>query len=48
MVSVQRKNRADKRAEHLNPENFTCGKCRQVHAFNEGYVCDNDEEEVVI
>lgn len=41
------KDRAEKRAENEPPENFTCGKCRQVHEYNEGYECTKDEKEEV-
>jgi len=37
--------RAKKRAEGEDPINFTCGKCMQVHKFNEGYLCDFDSVE---
>lgn len=45
----EHKKRAEKRAEHSNPINFTCGKCHQVHEYNDGFTCENDfEEEEVI
>jgi len=31
------------RAENNDPINFTCGECKQVHKFNEGYKCTNEE-----
>jgi len=29
------------RAENNDPINFTCGKCRQVHKYTEGFNCPN-------
>lgn len=37
--------RAADRAKNSNPINFTCGICRKVHPFNEGYKCTEQEEE---
>lgn len=47
-MSVHKK-RADLRAKHKDPINFTCGVCGQVHKFDKEnpYICPNkkDEEE---
>jgi RNA polymerase subunit RPABC4/transcription elongation factor Spt4 len=46
------KKRAELREKCENPKNFTCGKCKRVVPFNDGYACphcdeDDDEEEAV-
>jgi len=44
-MSSQRQIRAEKRAEHSDPINFTCGDCKKVHPFNSAdpYMCPNKE-----
>jgi len=47
----EHKKRAEVRARCEDPINFTCGKCKQVVPFKEGYECvncdvdDDDAEE---
>ena len=38
------KERADIRAKGKKPINFTCGKCKQVVPFKDGYKCSNCDE----
>ena len=39
------KDRADVRAQNKDPINFTCGKCKQVVPFKDGYICPNCDQE---
>lgn len=34
-------NRSEERAKANPPVNFTCGKCKQVVPYSEGYKCPN-------
>jgi hypothetical protein len=41
------KDRAKLREESNPPINFTCGKCKKVHPFVDGYDCPDDVDETV-
>lgn len=39
--------RAEERAKEKTPINFTCGVCKKVHPYNEGYKCTEEKKEEV-
>lgn len=44
-MSSQRQKRKEERELQNYPKNFTCGVCKQVHPYNEGYNCPNEKQE---
>jgi len=38
-MSEQRKTRKEVQCENNTPENFTCGNCKRVVPYSEGYNC---------
>jgi len=48
-MSSQRDARHERRAAHLDPENYTCGQCKQVQVFDAEapYECSNCQYNVV-
>lgn len=46
-MSDMRKKRAEERAKHSDPINYTCGVCKQVHPFDpeKPYECSKEEQE---
>jgi len=42
------KERADERAKHTDPINYTCGKCGKVHEFDAKapYICPEVKDDV--
>jgi len=48
-MSSQRQMRKERRESSIDPINFTCGICKQVHKFNsdDEYKCIIDKVEVI-
>jgi len=40
-MSSVREERKERQERNEDPINFTCGECKKVVPFQQGYVCDN-------